>query len=140
MARLPVTGGDNNTWGDILRDYLLVSMDTDGDLKPAAVATAGAGTFLSTPAVSVRTSNHTMTGTQSEVVLANATSNSVGITLPSAVSNSNMYTVKKIDSTTNNVVVTTTSSQTIDGGPSAIIKRQYAAITLVSDGANWSVI
>lgn len=49
MSRLPQPGGDSNTWGDILNDFLAVSIDTSGNLKPAAVASAGAGTFA-TPA------------------------------------------------------------------------------------------
>lgn len=37
MARLPNPGGDDNTWGQILNDYLLVSHDADGTLKADAV-------------------------------------------------------------------------------------------------------
>jgi len=37
MARLPNPGGDDNTWGNILNDYLLVAHDTDGTLKADAV-------------------------------------------------------------------------------------------------------
>ena len=37
MARLPIPGSDNNTWGDVLNDYLAVSHDTDGTIKPNAV-------------------------------------------------------------------------------------------------------
>lgn len=36
MARLPVPGGDNNDWGGILNDYLLVSHNDDGTLKASA--------------------------------------------------------------------------------------------------------
>jgi hypothetical protein len=49
MSRLPQPGGDPDAWGTILNDYLAVSMDNNGNLKPAAVASAGAGTFA-TPA------------------------------------------------------------------------------------------
>lgn len=41
MAQLPTPGGDDGTWGTILNDYLSVSLDTDGTLKPSAVATTG---------------------------------------------------------------------------------------------------
>jgi hypothetical protein len=40
MARLPVPGSDDNTWGDILNDYLLQSHTADGSLEPSAVASA----------------------------------------------------------------------------------------------------
>lgn len=45
MSRLPQPGGDQDTWGTILNDYLSVSIESTGALKPAAVASAGAGTF-----------------------------------------------------------------------------------------------
>jgi hypothetical protein len=45
MSRLPQPGGDLDSWGTILNDYLSVSIESTGALKAAAVATAGAGTF-----------------------------------------------------------------------------------------------
>jgi hypothetical protein len=44
MSRLPVPGQDDGTWGDILNDYLSQSLNADGTLKSASVATAGAET------------------------------------------------------------------------------------------------
>jgi hypothetical protein len=41
--RLPVPGQDNDTWGDILNDFLEVSHNNDGTLKPSAVSAAGGG-------------------------------------------------------------------------------------------------
>ena len=40
MARLPVPGSDNGTWGDLLNDFLAVSHDTAGALKPNAVSSS----------------------------------------------------------------------------------------------------
>lgn len=40
MARLPVPGSDNGTWGDVLNDYLAVAHDTAGNLKTNAVSSA----------------------------------------------------------------------------------------------------
>lgn len=49
MPRLPIVGGDDDQWGDILNDFLDVSLDTDhvtegerGKLRPSAVDAAGA--------------------------------------------------------------------------------------------------
>lgn len=42
MSRLPKPGSDAGTWGGILNDFLGVSHDADGSLKPAAVTAAGA--------------------------------------------------------------------------------------------------
>ena len=36
MARLPVPGQDTNVWGQILNDYLSVSLQSDGTLKLVA--------------------------------------------------------------------------------------------------------
>ena len=44
--RLPVPGQDDGTWGDILNDFLAVSLNPDGTLIPAAVTTAGAVTSV----------------------------------------------------------------------------------------------
>jgi hypothetical protein len=33
MARLPIPGSDDGTWGDVLNDYLAVEHDSDGSLK-----------------------------------------------------------------------------------------------------------
>lgn len=40
MARLPVPGSDNGTWGDVLNDYLAVAHDTNGNLKADAVSSS----------------------------------------------------------------------------------------------------
>lgn len=34
MSRLPTPGADDGTWGDVLNDFLSVSHNTDGSLKP----------------------------------------------------------------------------------------------------------
>lgn len=58
------------------------------------------------------------------------------LTLPTAVQNSNLYTVKNTGS--NTVTVNTTSSQTIDGSLSiTLIPNQ--SVNLLSDIANWRV-
>jgi len=38
MSRLPVPGSDDNTWGEILNDFLEVSHNSDGTVKAGAVA------------------------------------------------------------------------------------------------------
>lgn len=42
MARLPIPGSDDGTWGTILNSFLDVSHNQDGSLIPSAVASAGA--------------------------------------------------------------------------------------------------
>lgn len=43
MARLPVVGGDNNTWGDILNEFLSVEHNSDGTQKTLPVTRGGTG-------------------------------------------------------------------------------------------------
>ena len=40
MARLPIPGSDQGQWGDILNDYLSVSLNGDGELKDGSVIKA----------------------------------------------------------------------------------------------------
>lgn len=40
MARLPIPGSDNGTWGDVLNDYLLVAHSNDGALKDNSITNA----------------------------------------------------------------------------------------------------
>lgn len=56
MARMPVPGSDDGTWGDILNEYLAVAHNTDGTLKDVvatsgAQTVAGVKTFSSSPVV-----------------------------------------------------------------------------------------
>ena len=41
MARLPVPGSDDGTWGNVLNSFLEVAHNTDGSLKDSAVNAAG---------------------------------------------------------------------------------------------------
>lgn len=59
------------------------------------------------------------------------------LTLPTAVGNGNMYTVKNTAWTT---TISTTSAQTIDGSSSATINVPYVSVDLISDGSNWVII
>lgn len=133
MARLPVVDGDDGTWGGILNTYLSVSIDSDGTLNPVAVAKA-------LNHVSLKSGNYTAVSTQSECILGNAAGGAIIITLPTAVSNTNSYTVKKIDTSVNTVTIATAGAQTIDGGTIAVLRVRYASIDFVSDGSNWFVV
>lgn len=43
MARLPQPGGDEDTWGSVLNDFLEVSHNSDGTLKSGVVTAADVG-------------------------------------------------------------------------------------------------
>jgi hypothetical protein len=89
--------------------------------------------------VVVKSSAYTLT-TSDEVVLANAALGSFTLTLPTASGNTNLFAVKKIDSSGNSVNVAASGGQNIDGGSTATVRVQYASISVVSDGSNWVII
>jgi hypothetical protein len=68
----------------------------------------------------------------------NGTSGPYAITMPTAVSNTNRYTIK--NSGVGAISIYTTSSQTIDGVTFYNLSKQYSAIDLLSDGSNWFVV
>jgi hypothetical protein len=76
-----------------------------------------------------------------DVVLANATTGSVTITLPSAaMSVGRKILVKRVDSSSNACSVTGVSGQMIDGSVSHALLVQFDSVTVVSDGSNWYVL
>lgn len=119
---LPTIGSDGGVWGYKLNNFLSSSHTSTGYLT----------------AISVQNTNYSMQLYPGETVLA---SGNITITLPTAVNNSNIYTVKKTDGGSNVVTIATSpNTQKIDGGSTATLKVQYASITVVSDGSNWYVI
>lgn len=90
--------------------------------------------------VATKTTSYALTGTD-EVILADATSGSVTMTLPTAATKAGQtFTVKKKDSSANTVTIATTGGQTIDGSSNAVISVQGVSITVVSDSVNWYII
>jgi len=59
------------------------------------------------------------------------------LTLPTAVGNTNQYTVKRVSGA---VTIATTSAQTIDGSASASLTVDNMSLDLVSNGSNWNVV
>lgn len=96
-----------------------------------------AGTALRV--IKIITAN-TSAGATDEYVMANASSGALTYTLPTAVGNSQVYTVKKTDSSANAVTIATTGGQTIDGASTLVINVRNQSFSLVSDGSNWNII
>lgn len=97
------------------------------------IATTG-GTSRSINLVAVPTTAGAVAGTDYFYL----TSGTTTITLPTAVGNTNLYTVKNVGVDT--VTVATTSSQTIDGSLTAPMPVPNTSLTFISDGTNWNVI
>ena len=93
------------------------------------------GTSRSVNVVSTNTSAGSTSGTDYVYLVSGTTT----ITLPTAVGNTNLYTIKRVG--TNTVSIATTSSQTIDGSASPItINVQNVSLDFISDGTNWNII
>jgi hypothetical protein len=75
--------------------------------------------------------------TSDYTILCNTTSNSITVSLPTAVGNKGLtYEVKKLVAA-NTVTIDPNGTQTIDGATTVAITSQYEALVLRSDGANW---
>lgn len=76
-----------------------------------------------------------------DVLLVDATSGPVNITLVSPGANPNKtFVIKKIDPTGNAVTLLPAGSETIDGAPNRVITTQFTSVKVITDGANWFVI
>lgn len=76
-----------------------------------------------------------------DLVLVDATSGAVTVTLPlAAVNAGRRFTVKKTDASGNAATIDGNGSETIDGATTAATTTQYVAITVQSDGTAWWVV
>lgn len=80
----------------------------------------------------------TTLGPTHDVLLVDATSGALTITLP-AVSGSSerQYVVKKVDSSGNAVTVDGNASETIDGATTNVLSSQYDTVRVGCDGSVW---
>jgi len=91
-------------------------------------------------AVKSVTANYTATASD-RVILCDATSNSITVSLPSASGiTGRVYTIKKVDSSTNTVTVDPAGTETIDGASTYSLSSQWDFVTIVSDGSNWVIV
>ena len=97
-------------------------------------------TTSNTTAISTQTASYTVTGSDS-VVLADASTTSLTITLPAAASFTGYrFSIKRIDGSANTVTIGRTGSDTIDGATSLTLDQQYTALTVVSNGSGWYIL
>jgi chemotaxis protein CheY-P-specific phosphatase CheC len=87
--------------------------------------------------VTTVTSNYN--ASSNETVLADASGGAVTVTLP-AVSEADVTTIKKIDTSSNGVTIETPNTETIDGDSSVTITGEYITREIISDGTNYYII
>lgn len=110
-------------------------------LPPTASETPSGGGYTVTTTSS---SSYTETATSGDkvIILTSSTAVVVNVTLPSAVGNTARLTFKRSSTAAYiyALVITAAGAETIDGSATFTAPLQYAAITLISDNANWYVI
>lgn len=121
-------------------NFSRLGVGTDGQVLSAAggqpVWTTNSPSF----ATSTKTTSYTI-GTSDTVIFANATSNSVTITLPAASTMAGYrFYIKRIDNSVNPCMIARSGSDTIDGQTSISIDFQYTSLTVVSNGSGWYII
>ena len=91
---------------------------------------------------SVQTVNSTgaLSLSSGTIVKCDSQSGDITITLPSSVGNSGKIVKFKKISAANNVVLDADGSETIDGEALITLESPFAAVSLISDGANWFVM
>lgn len=114
--------------------FTIVTNDTTKMVDVTIAATGGGGgTVRSINSISTPTTAGATAGTDYVYLVSGTTT----ITLPTAVGNTNLYTIKNVGVGT--VTIATTSAQTIDGTATTTMPVQYTAVDLISDTANWNV-
>jgi hypothetical protein len=89
--------------------------------------------------VVTRTANYTARVTD-EVILVDATSGPITITLMSAARTPNRFTIKKIDASVNLVTIATSGGQNIDGSSTATLISQWDSKTVIPSSNNWFTV
>ena len=133
----------DGTWATPASGYI-TSLTTTGTSGAATVTSgvlnipqyAGGGTGITRNVSSISTAT-TAGATAATDYVYNVTATCT-LTLPTAVGNTNKYTVTNAGASTT-VTIATTSSQTINGSTTATFSAQYVSYDLISDGANWII-
>ena len=102
-------------------------------------STASGGGGISRSISTITTSTSAGASASYDYVFIGATSGNINLTLPTAVSNTNRYSVKQSNAV-GTLTLLTTSSQTIDGLTAFALNKQYQAVDLISDNANWHIL
>lgn len=118
--------------------FAVLSLPANAGLKAVAGGSSSGGGGGVSRVISVVTTDTTASAAASTdyVYIANCAS-ACNITLPTAVSNTNLYTVKRVGAGV--VTVLFTGGQNADGSTSLALNTAYTSLDFVSDNSNWIV-
>lgn len=118
---------------------LYQTQGTGIDFSGASVQAGDVSTDTIRMSVNTTTSDITVNG--ESIILCDATSNDITVTLPDVSTNDGrILHVKKIDASGNMVTVSGQSGQLIDGETTQIITAQYVSMQLVASNSGWFII
>jgi hypothetical protein len=123
---LPTTAGSTG-------QYLIT--DGNGITQWASVTASGGSGITRITSVITASQTAASAGSKDYVYFCNA---GLNLTLPTAVGNNNLYTIK--NTSASSVIVTTTGGETIDGSASALIPIQNISLDIVSNNSVWGVV
>lgn len=103
------------------------------DVTISATGGGGGGTVRSINSISSDTTAGSTSGTDYVYLVSGTTT----LTLPTAVGNTNLYTIKNVG--TGVVTVATTGGETIDNAANVTMPVRYTAVDVISDTVNWNV-
>lgn len=106
----------------------------------ATTVSEGGGASSTLVTITITDPTYTAGTSNEDVILADATSNNVIITLPLATSNLDRRFYIKKTNRGRIVEINGNASETIDGKRSITLALQYSSLTLISDGNEWFII
>lgn len=128
-----INGATTQTLSTQFQSITVVSNGSNWEGVPT-LATSSTGITRFVSSVSAATSAGATASTDYVYLVSGTTT----LTLPTAIGNTNLYTVKNTGS--NTVTVATTSAQTIDGSSTASLPVANTSLSFVSDNANWRIV
>lgn len=153
MASLSHGGGNANRNIAIGGNTSVLSTYTDINIKPGnnvsftytnnpdtkyldlTITATGSGSGITREINSVAVD--TAAGSTAGIDYVYLVSGTTTITLPTAVGNENLYTIKNVGVGT--VTIATTGAETIDGASTIVMPVQYTSVDLISNNADWQV-
>jgi hypothetical protein len=140
-----ISGNSIDTTGGSVNLGNLTINGSQGSNNQVLTSTGSGITWASVSGSGISRSIFTITGSttagsnaSTDYVYNGNTSGNITLTMPTAASNTNRYTIK--NSNTGILTVSTTSSETIDGVTAYYLNKQYQAIDLLSNNSNWFIV
>lgn len=137
----PMTAGGDIIYGGPGGTATRLANGSAGQVLQSGGGTA-APSWTSSPIVPYASKSANYTATLSdEILVVNATSGNITITLPAASGNTGKkYTIKKSDATVNQVIIDGNASETVEGATTFSLYNQNDRVEIVCTGSGWEII